>query len=194
MRSATYSTGEAVLRADQPRTSSKRSACRIFYIHIFTANWGLVFFITLFVQYYSAICRPLDRTVGRPHPAGIRNWDGLSTVEATRPLHLLKKFIVSYFPPSMYSIKNQQNIVRQHRQSLKRNESTTLTFVKKQHSQPWSTVRDNISCLYVQRQGDNNRQQPLPMKLHETVTLHETNRQLQWISRDSIPYQQRSRR
>ena len=166
-------------------------------------------FIFIFLQpteawfFYYIICTVLqcDLPPIRPHcgeaPPGRHSKLGrviYCTVEAARPLHLLKKFIVSYFPPSMNSITNQQNILRQHLQSLKRNESPTHTFVKKQHSQPWSTVRDNISCLYVQRQGDNNRQQPLPMKLHETVTLHETNRQLQWISRDSIPYQQRSRR
>ena len=35
------------------------------YKKIFTVHQGLGF-ITLFIQYYSAICRPSDHTVGRP--------------------------------------------------------------------------------------------------------------------------------
>ena len=43
-------------------------------------------FNTLYIQYYSMICRPSDHTVGRPQ-AEIRTRDGRS--RATRPPHLL---------------------------------------------------------------------------------------------------------
>ena len=62
----------------------------IFFYRL-TADRGLGF-NTLFLQYYSAICRPSVHTVGRPGP-GPRSEPGMGDLEAdtltTRPPHLL---------------------------------------------------------------------------------------------------------
>ena len=75
---------------------SSPSPSSFFLFFRFTAHLGLEIY-TLFVQFYSASCRPSDHTVGRP---GAENRTWVGDLEArtltTRPPHLLTKFFVTF--------------------------------------------------------------------------------------------------
>ena len=94
-----------------------KNNCRFFFR--FTAHPGRGF-NTLFVQYYSVICRTSDHTVGKPR-AEIRTRDDLETSTlTTRPPHLLVKmawedtradrlfFVVTHGPIYLFPYWNPQ--------------------------------------------------------------------------------------